>query len=121
MPTLIITLARVVDMRKGKPSNAEFVPRKREKTQEEKDEVPKRYGLEKESSELQSSQSKNKVHPLEVTEIAKTGQQDGVKREVTIHCSESKTNEVQETSEKGRNGIPTGRNFERVAKTAWMN
>lgn len=80
---------------------------KGEETQEENDEVPKIYGLEKEFRKLQSSQSK--VHPSEVTEIAKTGEQDGVKREVTIHCFESETNEVQKTSEKERNSVPTGK------------
>ncbi|KAL9969121.1 hypothetical protein ACROYT_G021293 [Oculina patagonica] len=75
---------------------------KAEETEEGKEVLPKQCGLKKESKNLQPSSSRNKIHPMGVTEVGKTGQRKGEKQKVNNHCSERKTGEVQElASEKG--------------------
>ncbi|KAL9964056.1 hypothetical protein ACROYT_G027632 [Oculina patagonica] len=92
-----------------------------EKIEEGNDEVPKKCGLEKEPRKLRPCSSRNKVHPLGVAEAGRTGEQKEEQHELDNDCPGGNQRTIQESSGKDSNGITTGRKFERVAKTAWIN
>ncbi|KAL9964658.1 hypothetical protein ACROYT_G028332 [Oculina patagonica] len=93
---------------------------KGDRIEEGNDKVPKKCGMEKESRRRPPSSSRNKVHPLVVIEMDRTGEPEDEKGKVTPSCSRWEIKE-QETSGKRRKAITSGQMFEKVLKAAWID
>ena len=82
-------------------------------TEEVRGEVPKKCGLIKEPRKPLPSSCGKKVHPLEASDMSKTGKPDGSKGELDRHCRVL-------SLENQRNDLSTGEKFEKVVKAAWV-
>ena len=81
--------------------------------EEVRGEVPKKCGLKEEPRKPLPSSCGKKVHPLEASDMSKTGKPDGSKGELDRHCRVL-------SLENQRNDLSTGDKFEKVVKAAWV-
>ena len=82
-------------------------------------EEPKICGLKEKTRKQQPSSFGNKVDPLEVSDMNKTWEPDGGKRELERHCTKSETESQGFSLENQRNTLSTGDEFEKAVKAAW--
>ena len=79
----------------------------------------KKCSIKMESRKGRQSSSRKRIHPLEVSEMGKTGEPDEGKRQVHVHFAESEKGCRDCFLGNKRNTLSTGEEFEKVVKTAW--